>query len=98
PERRHDDVVDQRVDDRREGGAEDDPDREVDDIAAHDKGPEFLPHAPLPLIRCPVASNCGLRDDSTTADLTPIGWDGVAWPRSRGAERTVTRCSCTTSC
>src|SRR5207237_696696 len=40
----HDDVADQRIDDRTEGSTNDDADREVDDIALHRKFLEFLQH------------------------------------------------------
>src|ERR1051325_12247459 len=72
---------DQRGDDCREGGAENDPDREVDDIAAHDEGPEFLPHAPLRFEQIAVVPICRLRDDSTQPISVPIEWRWSGWPR-----------------
>ena len=50
PQRRHQDVVDERGHDLAEGGADDEADRKVDDVAAHREITEFLEHgAFLPL-------------------------------------------------
>src|SRR3546814_8802747 len=62
---RHDDILGQRLGDRREGAADDDTDREVDDIAAGDKFPEFIQHLVVPRIVELRHRNC--RDDCTKA-------------------------------
>ena len=43
-DRRHDDVLDQRIDDAGEGRADDHTDRQVHHIAAHGEFLEFLEH------------------------------------------------------
>src|SRR5215470_15881419 len=49
PDRRHDDVVDERGDDRPERGAHDHTDRQVDDVTPHDERLELAQHGLLPL-------------------------------------------------
>jgi len=44
PHGRHDDVVHQRLDDGREGGADDDTNRHVDNVTAQSKLLEFFQH------------------------------------------------------
>ena len=60
---RVDDVVDQRGDDGGEGGAEDDGDREVDDVAAEDEVSESLEHDMS--FPSPEAEGSCLRGDGT---------------------------------
>ena len=47
---RHDDVVDQGIDDLAESRADDHADGEIDDIALHGEFSEFLQHASLPYL------------------------------------------------
>ena len=54
-DQRHDNVVDQRIDDRPECGADDDADGKIDDVAAHGEFLEFLEHRSHPrLVECRV--------------------------------------------
>src|SRR3546814_10213094 len=62
---RHNQILRQRTGDRREGAADDDTDREVDDIAAGDKFPEFIQHLVIPRIFEFRYRKC--RDDCTKA-------------------------------
>ena len=57
-DRGHDDVVDERRHDGAEARADDDADREVDDVAPHDEGLELLQHGagPQPRWRCRASS------------------------------------------
>src|SRR5215467_4822688 len=63
PDRRHDDVVDERGDDRAERGAHDHTDRQVDDVAPHDERLEFAQHGSPPVRAARVcgASSCPAR-------------------------------------
>src|SRR3546814_1243026 len=49
-DQRHNQILGQRTGDRREGAADDGTDRQVDDIAAGDKFPEFIQHLVIPRI------------------------------------------------
>jgi hypothetical protein len=55
-DRRHDDVVHERFDDSGEGGADDDADRHVHDVAAQRKFLEFFQHRPS-LLRSLVSAS-----------------------------------------
>src|SRR5207247_108095 len=48
---RHDDIGNQRINDRAERGADNHTDSKIDDIAAHCEFLEFLKHRPLPKLR-----------------------------------------------
>src|SRR5205823_3421726 len=64
-ERRHQDVVHERIHDRGEGGTDDHADGKVHNAAARNEFPEFLEHRYLPPCRGPTIAR--LAPDSQTA-------------------------------